>query len=499
MALNEAQTIALDAAFDKMLRTTGTVVNGLPFRLSDFASGGAFTAGNGLQLSTGILSVVPNIGLGTVSPTEAIHLYNNNILVESPDINSQKCLIQKMTGIIGVGSYASLDPVFYTGKIFVGGIGSPEWQLKYSDSGSGADGLGPAQAERVVMEIEKTGTLATISDDALRAHYEAYTHGLQNGHSGAYKPVMRLSSYPYMQFQAGPPCSLATAGMMTRSGTTVTVNFTAGTPYAHDFSVGDPLYMTGAETGFTMSEGTLTVATVPNYYTFTYTDVSATAAANTLPVTFTIEPDVTVGRSGAKTLDIRTNVVSSPSAYSMRFQPTLVQTPSTVTLNLLGPLSVTGDVGTVGEVLTSAGPGLPPTWGAGGGGGHVIEDDGTPVTQRANLNFTGPNVVVTDEAGVKTTVTIGGDPTITDKGDSAGTPGSATLNTLAGRSAVANGATTCTISSNKLFAGAFVFVQPINNWTVSNGFWITHVAGVSFTVNLPAAAVGDLYFDWHVH
>lgn len=41
----------------------------------------------------------------------------------------------------------------------------------------------------------------------------------------------------------------------------------------------------------------------------------------------------------------------------------------------------------------------------GGGGGHVIEDEGTPVTQRANMNFVGAGVAVTD-AGGKTVVTI---------------------------------------------------------------------------------------------
>lgn len=40
-------------------------------------------------------------------------------------------------------------------------------------------------------------------------------------------------------------------------------------------------------------------------------------------------------------------------------------------------------------------------------GGHVIEDEGTPVTQRSNLNFTGAGVSVAD-AGGKTVVTIGG-------------------------------------------------------------------------------------------
>lgn len=41
------------------------------------------------------------------------------------------------------------------------------------------------------------------------------------------------------------------------------------------------------------------------------------------------------------------------------------------------------------------------------GGGHVIENDGTPLTQRADLNFTGAGVSVADSGG-KTVVTIEG-------------------------------------------------------------------------------------------
>jgi hypothetical protein len=44
---------------------------------------------------------------------------------------------------------------------------------------------------------------------------------------------------------------------------------------------------------------------------------------------------------------------------------------------------------------------------SGGGGAHVIEDEGTPVAQRTNMNFTGAGVTVTD-AGGKTVVTIPG-------------------------------------------------------------------------------------------
>lgn len=54
------------------------------------------------------------------------------------------------------------------------------------------------------------------------------------------------------------------------------------------------------------------------------------------------------------------------------------------------------------------------------GGGHTIEDEGTPLTQRDTLNFTGAGVTVTD-AGGKTVVTIPGGAGASDWGDIGGT------------------------------------------------------------------------------
>jgi hypothetical protein len=49
------------------------------------------------------------------------------------------------------------------------------------------------------------------------------------------------------------------------------------------------------------------------------------------------------------------------------------------------------------------------TWGGGGSGGHIIADEGTPLTARATLDFVGAGVTVTDDAGAnKTLVTIPG-------------------------------------------------------------------------------------------
>src|SRR3990172_9573409 len=52
-----------------------------------------------------------------------------------------------------------------------------------------------------------------------------------------------------------------------------------------------------------------------------------------------------------------------------------------------------------------------------GGTGHTIQDEGTSLTARTNLNFVGANVTVTDDAGNNATVvTISGGGTITGSG-----------------------------------------------------------------------------------
>jgi len=58
--------------------------------------------------------------------------------------------------------------------------------------------------------------------------------------------------------------------------------------------------------------------------------------------------------------------------------------------------------------------------GGSSGGGHVIEDEGTPLTQRANLNFVGSGVTVTDDSGDNATV-------VTIPGGSGGAPGFYTI------------------------------------------------------------------------
>jgi len=76
-----------------------------------------------------------------------------------------------------------------------------------------------------------------------------------------------------------------------------------------------------------------------------------------------------------------------------------------------GAIAVNGasSYGSSGQVLTSTGNAAP-TWQTPSSGGHTIEEEGTPLTQRTGLNFIGSGITATDDAGGdETDVTLDGD------------------------------------------------------------------------------------------
>ena len=74
-----------------------------------------------------------------------------------------------------------------------------------------------------------------------------------------------------------------------------------------------------------------------------------------------------------------------------------------------GELGIGGaNYGSDGQVLTSGGAGAAPAWEAAASSGHTIQEEGSGLTARANLNFVGAAVTATDDSGNNATkVTIG--------------------------------------------------------------------------------------------
>src|SRR5688572_20772211 len=57
---------------------------------------------------------------------------------------------------------------------------------------------------------------------------------------------------------------------------------------------------------------------------------------------------------------------------------------------------------TAGQLYTYTGGSWVAIGASGSGGGHVVQDEGTPQTQREAMNFVGGGVAVTDVGGVTT-------------------------------------------------------------------------------------------------
>jgi len=105
-----------------------------------------------------------------------------------------------------------------------------------------------------------------------------------------------------------------------------------------------------------------------------------------------------------------------------------------------------------GVTIDKSDPNRPVISSTGTGGGHVIEDEGTPLTQRTNLNFVGAGVTVTDDAGNDATVV-----TILGGGGGSGTPGGSDTQVQFndGGSFGGDAGLTYNKTSNELTAGSF--------------------------------------------
>lgn len=150
------------------------------------------------------------------------------------------------------------------------------------------------------------------------------------------------------------------------------------------------------------------------------------------------------------------------------------------------------------------------------GGTAVVYESGSTLVVRArgsaaNYNSTTPAIWLVPSGAVDADdlivsvatsggvhlATVNGSGRLDQSGtDSSGTPGAATINKPTGKSAIANGATSVTITNSLVAATSRVMVT----WNGDHGAaraWATPAAG-SFTVTLSAAASANTTFSWEV-
>lgn len=147
------------------------------------------------KLITGVSNFVwdganSRLGVGTATPGERIHLYDGNMLLESP---AEAAYMVKFEGDLNGNANIS-NPIWSLGRLVEGGVVDHSvFRFLFS-----SDDV----AERSVFEVEDTGTAASVSDGTRRSHFEAF---LNNGDT---EPIFRASSAvgagPEMGFQFGP-------------------------------------------------------------------------------------------------------------------------------------------------------------------------------------------------------------------------------------------------------------------------------------------------------
>lgn len=110
-------------------------------------------------------------------------------------------------------------------------------------------------------------------------------------------------------------------------------------------------------------------------------------------------------------------------------------------------------------------------------------------TEKASIGFDG---TVTSSNGLH-----GEQLSVITKGSSTGSPGNATLNTGFGRSKIAAGAASCTITNSRMLSGSNVMLTPLNGDATCTTIYVSAVGAGSFTVSAyPAAPTADFGFAW---
>lgn len=125
-----------------------------------------------------------NVGIGTTSPVQKLHIGDGNIQIEGGDETA--VVFKRDTTFFNGASGDSANPIFSLGRVIAAGDGDPEFRVIYSDDNT---------TERSVFEFDRKGIVASVKP-AIGSHFEGFI-------GGDPEPLFRLNSYPSMQLEMG--------------------------------------------------------------------------------------------------------------------------------------------------------------------------------------------------------------------------------------------------------------------------------------------------------
>lgn len=124
---------------------------------------------------------------------------------------------------------------------------------------------------------------------------------------------------------------------------------------------------------------------------------------------------------------------------------------------------------------------------------------GTMVGSNTNLSGASAKLLVVVNNDTTEFMAVGFDgKIILPSTDSSGTPGAATINQATGRSAIAAGAATVTITNSLVTAASHVFISPRTRDATGVLPLVTTIGAGSFAVTTTANCTANLVFDWLV-
>lgn len=354
-------------------------------------------------------SLAVTVGVNRSSPTSDV-MFNPSQFYG--DISGSSITI-KLTGNLSLSSFTATQPVLYdntngafsltkvslsTGVVGTLPVGNGGTGLTSAQSATQPilynSGTGVFSATPISLSTGVTGTLGvTNGGTGLTAAQSAVQPALYNSGTGVISltPISLSTSVVGTLGVANGGTGLTSAQSATQpilynSGTGVIsatlISATTGmmgTLQAAQFPT-----LTGDLSG---SAGSLSVSVVDDSHNHTGTTLSAIVGNTiTTQIPSSVLPSTVVYTNNPQTISGH-KTFSSSQTYSGS------QYVSSTTILSNGP-------GSNGQVYTSAGPGATPSWTTVSGGGYAtVQDEGSGLTQRTTLNFTGTGVSCADNSG----------------------------------------------------------------------------------------------------